>query len=446
MLAPEQQSRALARSRPMQNIVVLGANGTMGAGAAALFTATGAHVTLLARSKAKADAGLDAACAQVRSPTVRARAKTGGYEDALAPACAKADFIFEALAEDAGIKRTLFDAVEEARRKDAIVATVTSGLSINALAKGRGDSFRQHFLGLHLFNPPNAITGTELIPGEDCKPEVADFMEAYAREMLGREIIRANDTPAFAGNRVGFKLLNECAQLAAQLNPLLVERIVGPYTGRALTPLATIDLVGWDIHRAIVDNIHTNTKDEAHATLALPNYMARLMQQGVLGNKSGGGFFKREGETRLVLQPATGEYQPEAEARAALPAAELNYINEVARLHSQGRYQEGLALFLRAPGRAAAAARKVVAGYISYALHRAGEVAQTLHDIDSIMAHGFNWAPPSLLVRAFGAQQTRELIAEAELPLPNAPALESVARESNFAHPRRNPGKYFVAA
>ena len=139
----------------------------------------------------------------------------------------------------------MFDRVEKVRRDDSIVATVTSGLSINDLAEGRSDSFRKHFLGLHLFNPPNVIVGTELIAGRDTDPQVVDFVEAFARVRLGREVIRTNDSPAFAGNRVGFKVLNEVAQLAEQLGSALVDRIIGPYTGRALTPLATIDLVGW---------------------------------------------------------------------------------------------------------------------------------------------------------------------------------------------------------
>ena len=89
---------------------------------------------------------------------------------------------------------------------------------------------------------------------------------------------------------------HEAAQLAEEMGPALVDRIVGPYTGRALTPLATIDLVGWDIHRAIVDNVYANTSDEAHETNKLPGYMASLMEKGVLGDKTGSGFFKRDGK------------------------------------------------------------------------------------------------------------------------------------------------------
>ena len=274
------RTRELLASRKLERVVVLGANGTMGYGSGALFTQAVPQVTFLARTRAKAEEGLGAAVKQVRSPTVASRATVGDYENDLEAAVGEADLVFEALTEDFAIKKDIFDRVEAARRDDAIVATVTSGLSINALGEGRSDSFRSHFLGLHFFNPPNVIVGTELIAGDDTDPAVVDFVEAFSRTQLGREMIRTKDTPAFAGNRVGFKVLNEAAQLALEHGPVLVDRLVGPYTGRALTPLATIDLVGWDIHRAIVDNVFEKTQDEAHATLELPAYMADLMEKG----------------------------------------------------------------------------------------------------------------------------------------------------------------------
>jgi 3-hydroxyacyl-CoA dehydrogenase len=433
--------RRLAASRPLQHVVVLGANGTMGYGAAALFTQAIPRVTFLARSREKAQEGLQAAIKQVRSETVGSRAEVGSYEE-LDAKLATADLVFEALTEDFALKKQMFDRVEKSRRGESIVATVTSGLSINELAEGRSESFRRHFLGLHLFNPPNVIVGTELIAGRDTDPAVVDFVEAFSRVRLGREIVRTHDAPAFAGNRVGFKVLNEVAQLAEQVGPVLADRLVGPYTGRAMTPLATIDLVGWDIHRAIVDNVYENTKDEAHATLKLPDYMAKAMQRGVLGNKSGGGFFKKDGKTSLALDPAGGDYRPVAEI--AIP--KLDYIDRVAALHAVGRYAEGMQAFLAAEGPEADIARRVVAGYVSYAFHRVGEVTDSITGIDMIMATGFNWAPPSVLVDMMGARASVELIERAGLPVP--PALRDAARgpaRRLFQHPQLNVGKFFVA-
>ncbi len=436
--------RRLLASRKIEKVVVLGANGTMGYGSAALFTQAVPEVTFLARTKAKAEEGLGAAVKQVRSPTVASRSHVGSYDEDLESAVGSADLVFEALTEDFAVKKEMFDKVEKFRRDDSIVATVTSGLSINALCEGRSESFRRNFLGLHFFNPPNVIVGTELIAGNETDPEVLDFVEAFSRVRLGREMIRTADTPAFAGNRVGFKVLNEAAQLAEELGPVLVDRLVGPYTGRALTPLATIDLVGWDIHRAIVDNVYENTKDEAHETNKLPAYMDHLMERGILGNKTGRGFFFRDDDKKQhVLDPKTGDYRPAAEV--ALP--DLSYIEDVSKLYAEGRYEEGMQIFLGAEGDEAAMARKVVAGYVSYAFHRVGEVTETIDGIDRIMGMGFNWAPPSVLVDTMGgAAAAIEMISKAGLPVP--PALEEAAKAGTkrlFQNDRINVGRFFVA-
>ena len=441
-LSPKEM-RQLVASRKIERVVVLGANGTMGYGSAALFTHAVPEVTFLARTKEKAEDGLAAAIKQVRSPTVANRAKTGSYDDDLASACAGADLIFEALTEDFDLKKEIFDKVEASRRDDSIVATVTSGLSINKLCEGRSDSFRKNFLGLHFFNPPNVIVGTELIAGNDTDPGLVDFIDAYSTVLLGREMIRTADTPAFAGNRVGFKVMNEVCQLAEEIGVALTDKLVGPYTGRAMTPLATVDLVGWDIHRAIVDNVYDNTNDEVRETNKLPAYMATLMDKGVLGNKSGGGFFKKDGKTRLILDPATGDYTPESEIK--LP--DLGYIDKVAALHRDGRYKEGMAIFANAEGEHAKIARKVIAGYIAYAFQRVGEVTETIDGIDRIMGMGFNVAPPSVLVDALGAQATVDMIAEAGLDVPAALAEAAKTGEPKrfFNHSRINVGKFFVA-
>ena len=180
----------LLGSRRVDHVVVLGANGAMGYGSGALFTSTAARVTFLARARDKAQQGLDAAIKSVRSSTVADRADTGDYDRDFDAAVSKADIIFEALTEDFELKRQMFERVDKVRRPDSIVATVTSGLSINALAEGRSESFRKHFLGLHFFNPPNVIVGTELVAGKDTDPR-----PRRVRRGVRAEDARARDDP-----------------------------------------------------------------------------------------------------------------------------------------------------------------------------------------------------------------------------------------------------------
>jgi 3-hydroxyacyl-CoA dehydrogenase len=430
-------------SRRVDHVVVLGANGAMGFGSGALFTSVVPKVTFLARTKDKAVQGLKLAIQAVRSNTVAQCVETGDYETCLDAAVAKADLVFEAVAEDFDVKRRMFERVDRARRPDAIVASVSSGLSINALAAGRSQSFRRHFLGLHFFNPPNVIVGTELIAGSQTDPTIVEFIDVYASKKLGRVMIRAFDTPGFAGNRVGFKVLNEVAQLAEEHGPAVVERLIGPYTGRAMTPLATIDLVGWDVHRAIVDNVYEKTNDEAHATLKLPRYMASLLEEGTLGSKTGGGFFRSDKKQTLVLDPKTGAHRPLQEAKVP----DLGFIVPIAKLHRDGRYREAMRAFVEAPGEWAALARKVIAGYLSYAFHRVGEATESIAGIDDIMGFGFNWAPPSVLVDAIGARHVVDMMEKAKLAVPRvlADAAMSGAPKRFYTSPHGNVGRYFVA-
>ncbi|MDH3842808.1 MAG: 3-hydroxyacyl-CoA dehydrogenase family protein, partial [Myxococcales bacterium] len=219
------KSSDLLNSRSIQHVVVLGANGAMGAGSGALFTTAVPRVTFLARTKEKADGGLAAAIKMVRSSTVANRVETGSYGADFDRAVAEADLIFEAVTEQLDLKREFFERIDKVRRPDSIVATVTSGLSINLLAEGRSESFRKNFLGLHFFNPPNVIVGTELIAGKDTDPKLVDFIDEYCTKLLGRAMVRTADTPGFAGNRVGFKVLNECAILAEEHGPLLIDEL-----------------------------------------------------------------------------------------------------------------------------------------------------------------------------------------------------------------------------
>ncbi|HEU4428588.1 MAG TPA: hypothetical protein VFT98_07525, partial [Myxococcota bacterium] len=109
----------------------------------------------------------------------------------------------------------------------------------------------------------------------------------------------------------------------------------------------------------------------------------------------------------------------------------------------EARYGEAMQAFLAAQGEHAAIAKRVVAGYLSYAFHRAGEVTETIDGIDRIMGTGFNWAPPSVLVDALTPAGAIALIEGAGLPVPAA--LRAV-KSRLFRHATINPGRFFVAS
>lgn len=395
-------------------VVIIGANGTMGAGAGCVFAGGGYRVTMLARSRDKAAAGLVDVQNDARAEAIEERIALGSYDSDLARSVGEAAVIFESLAEDLPLKKQFFELVDNYRRPDAIVATGSSGLSIAEMAKGRSDSFRRNFLGIHLFNPPHVIVGTEVIPGPDTDPAVVKAAVAMLAKRLGRKVIVTRDMPAFVGNRVGFKVMNETAQLAAEHGVAYIDYLIGPHTGRAMAPLATIDLVGWDVHKAIVDNVHANCKDEAHRCFELPAYMSKGLKEGCLGDKTPerGGFYRRAGKTVAVFDPRTGGHLP------LQRPAPIEFVEKMKFFHRVGRYGEALNVLASARGADADLCRRVVLGYVSYGLNRVGEVAASPADVDTIMSFGFNWAPPTAIVDLLGAKNTVAMLEKMKLPVP----------------------------
>jgi 3-hydroxyacyl-CoA dehydrogenase len=407
----------------IRKVVILGANGTMGAGAGEVFAGAGFHVVMLARERDKAEAGLQAAQNAARAEAVAERMQTGTYDSDLARTVGEADLIFESLAEDLALKRHFLELVDRHRRDDAIVATGSSGLSIAEMTRGRSDSFRKHFLGIHLFNPPHVIVGTEVIPGTETEPAIVKSAVAMLGARLGRKVIITKDRPAFVGNRVGFKVLNEVARLATERGVAYMDYLIGPHTGRAMAPLATVDLVGWDVHKAIVDNVHQNCEDEAHACFELPAFMERGIQEGRLGDKTPaqGGFYKREGTETLALDPRTGSHAP------LKKPAPIEFVEKMKSLNRVGKYADAMAALREAKSADADLCRRVVLGYVSYGLNRVGEVAEAPRDVDTIMSYGFNWAPPTALVDLLGVRATIKMLSDLKLSVPAC--LEQAARE-----------------
>jgi 3-hydroxyacyl-CoA dehydrogenase len=434
--------------RPIRKIVVLGANGAMGSGSGAVFASAGIPTVFLARSLEKAEAGRARAEQLAKGKVPPSSIAVGTYDSDLAHVVAEADLVFEAVSEDLETKRKVFALIDKVRTPGTIVATVSSGLSIEEMCADCSDDFRRNFLGVHLFNPPTLITGTELIPHGETDRAVVDLMRNVLEVTFGRVVVECRDTPAFAGNRIGFKLLNEIAQLAEEHGVAYMDQLVGSHTGRALAPLATIDLVGWDVHKAIVDNLHTNTRDEAHAAFVLPAYMVRGIERGHLGRKTRdkGGFFRVDGKgadaVHFVLDPATGDYKPLAEHRPPVPS----FIERMKASIKSGRHDDAFDVLCRADGKDARLLRRVMLGYISYSLGRVGEVVSHARDVDRIMGFGFNWAPPSVLVDAIGPARTIELLEQEQLPVPYVVAHAAAAGTQLFDDPSVDSGRFFVAA
>ncbi|MFT5426951.1 MAG: 3-hydroxyacyl-CoA dehydrogenase, partial [Gammaproteobacteria bacterium] len=128
--------------------------------------------------------------------------ETANYDDDLLK-LKECDLIIEAIAENMDWKKDLYDKINDFIKDDAILATNTSGLSINQLAEILPDDKREQFLGIHFFNPPRYMHLVELIPCATTKLEHVNSLEEFLVTSLGKGVVIAKDTPNFIANRIG---------------------------------------------------------------------------------------------------------------------------------------------------------------------------------------------------------------------------------------------------
>jgi 3-hydroxyacyl-CoA dehydrogenase len=341
----------------------------------------------------------------------------GNFEDHLSW-LAQADWIIEAVAEDLDIKRSLLDKVAPFRRLGTVFSTNTSGLSIARLAADLPEEFRRHFLGTHFFNPPRYLHLVEIIPGPDTLPEVLDAVSEFADVRLGKGVVHAKDTPNFIANRLG--VYSVCQIFRAMEEEGLgvdeVDRLTGPLIGwpKSAT-FGTLDLVGLDVfHSAMRTLIQHAPAEEPRDVFRLPAFAERMLERGLLGAKTGSGFYRRtklrSGDTEiLTIDPATLAYHPRKEVSfAALDlAAKTENTNE--RLRALLRSKDAAGRFLR----------KFLGGTLAYAAGCIPEIADRVVDVDRAMRWGYGWElGPFELWDAAGVSETTAQMEKDGLAVP----------------------------
>src|SRR5207237_10308010 len=172
----------------IRNVAVLRA-GTMGAQIAGHAANAGLTVRLLDVTTDQAQAGArsleKSSPAALFIPEHISRIQTGSFDKDLS-LISQADWIIEAIVENADIKKQLLAKVDSVRRPGSLVTTNTSGLSVTGLAEGRSEDFRKHWFGTHFFNPPRYMRLLELIPTGDTDSSVLNDFEQFAEIILGK--------------------------------------------------------------------------------------------------------------------------------------------------------------------------------------------------------------------------------------------------------------------
>jgi len=313
----------------------------------------------------------------------------GNFEDDLAK-LKDCDLIIEAVVENLEVKRSLYEKVEQHRRPGSVVASNTSGIPLKLLAEGRSEDFKAHFLGMHFFNPPRYMHLVELIRTEWTKPEVSCSMFGFLDERLGKGVVVAKDRPNFIANRIGTygALVTMRTMIDDGYSVEEVDKITGPAAGRPKTAtFRTFDLVGLDVFAHVVKNLHENLPDDPEReTFVMPEFVTKMIERGILGNKTKGGFYQRkkgEGDKREIwtLDTATLDYRPSQKVK--LPSLDMAKNIEDTR--------ERLRTLVWAKDRVGQFLWKTISKTLTYTAERIPEIADTVVEVDRAMRWGFNW-------------------------------------------------------
>jgi 3-hydroxybutyryl-CoA dehydrogenase len=201
---------------------------------------------------------------------------------------ADCDLVIEAIVEDLAPKQELFAELERICRSDAVLATNTSALSVTEIAAAV--STPERVVGMHFFNPAPLMPLVEIIRAELSSDGA--FETAYAfGERLGKHPIRCHDTPGFVVNRVLIPLLNDCIRVLDEARVTVEDLDAGMKHGAGwpMGPCELVDLVGIDVHVHASEALYDKLREPR---MAPPPRLVAMRNAGLLGRKSGRGFYE----------------------------------------------------------------------------------------------------------------------------------------------------------
>jgi 3-hydroxyacyl-CoA dehydrogenase len=296
------------------------------------------------------------------------------------------DLVIEAIAERMEWKLDLFAKVAPHLKPGAIFASNTSSLSINALAiEGMPAERHSRFCGIHFFNPPRYLPLVELIPTADTDPAMLDAMEAWLTSRLGKNVIRAKDTPSFVANRVGVFSILSIFHHAERLGLAFdeVDLLTGVRIGRPKSgTFRTIDVVGLDTVAHVIHSMQATLADDPWSPhFRTPAWLQALIEKDALGQKSGGGIYRKAGKRILMLDPNRGEYVEGVGAVAEEVESILKIEDPRERLKALADHPHPQSQFLWS----------IFRDVFHYCAVHLGAIAGNARDVDLAMRWGFGW-------------------------------------------------------
>jgi 3-hydroxybutyryl-CoA dehydrogenase len=279
----------------IHRIGVVGA-GTMGNGIAQVFAQSGFSVVLvdaaapaLERARATIGKSLDKFVEKGKVTAVDRDAALGRLSSGTdVDALAAADFVVEAIVEDAAAKRDLFARLDTLTRPDVILSSNTSSISITVL--GAATSRPDKVLGMHFMNPVPLMTLVELVRGQATSAESMQAATALCRR-LGKTAIEAADYPGFIANRILMPMINEAifALMEGVGTAEAIDGVMKLGMNHPMGPLTLADFIGLDVCLAIMTVLHDGLGDPKYRPCPL---LRRMVAAGHLGRKSCRGFYQ----------------------------------------------------------------------------------------------------------------------------------------------------------
>jgi 3-hydroxybutyryl-CoA dehydrogenase len=278
----------------IEQVGIIGA-GTMGNGIAQVCAAAGLGVTMVDISDAAVARGLATVSGSldrlVKKEKLTAAEKEATLSRIMATTdkakLAPCDLVIEAATENEDLKVKILKDICATLNPRGLIATNTSSISITKLAAATDRADR--FVGMHFFNPVPMMALLELIRGLQTSDDTVAKAEAFAKR-IGKVSITAKNSPGFAVNRILCPMINE-AIFALQEGIATAEEIdAGMKLGcnHPIGPLALADLIGLDTTMAVANSLYQEFKEPLYAP---PPLLARMVEAGLLGRKSGRGFY-----------------------------------------------------------------------------------------------------------------------------------------------------------